>query len=99
MRDPWNPFVTVLPFSLFVLLTWTMTCGETWALPVGVAVASFCIQTHVGYAPLAIPLMVWGAGWLVVSARRARNDPSHLQGPDARSLIRAAVTAAIVPSR
>ena len=68
LRNPWNPYVAVLPFGLLVYLTWAMTCGEAWALPIGVGVASFCVQTHVGYAPLAAPLLVWGAASLVVRA-------------------------------
>ena len=69
VSNPWNPDITVLPYGLLVLLAWTMTCGDTWALPVAVGVASFCVQTHVGYAPMAIPVLLWGAG----VARRARS--------------------------
>jgi hypothetical protein len=71
VSNPWNPDITVLPYALLVLLAWTMTCGDTWALPVAAGVASFCVQTHVGYAPMAIPLLLWGAALLVVHARRA----------------------------
>jgi hypothetical protein len=65
LRDPWNPSLPVLSFGLVLFLCWAMTCGEVWALPIGVAVASFVVQTHIGYLALATPLLVWGAGWLV----------------------------------
>ena len=39
--------------------------------PVAAGVGSFCIQTHVGYLPLVIPLLVWGVAWLVWSMARA----------------------------
>jgi hypothetical protein len=71
LRDPWNPSITVLPFGLLLFLCWEMTAGEAWALPVAAGVASYCVQTHIGYAPMAIPLVAWGAAWLVVHARRA----------------------------
>lgn len=72
MRDPWNPYVTVLPFGLLLMLSWALACGEAWALPVAAAVASFCVQTHIGYAPLAIPLFVGGAAWLSILEWRGR---------------------------
>jgi hypothetical protein len=71
LRDPWNPSITVLPFGLLLFLCWEMTAGGSWALPVAAGVASYCVQTHIGYAPLAIPLVVWGTAWLVVHARGA----------------------------
>jgi hypothetical protein len=95
LRDPWNPYITVLPFGLLVLVTWAMTCGEAWALPVGVGVASFCVQTHVGYAPIAIPLLVWGATWLVLTRRR-RGDADEYHEKRRRDLVRAAAVAAAV---
>ena len=70
MADPWNPFITVLPFGVLLFLCWAMLCGERWALPIGVAIASFCAQTHIGYVPLALPLVAVGAFGLVVAARR-----------------------------
>jgi hypothetical protein len=96
LRDPWNPYITVLPFGLLVFLVWAMTCGEAWALPVGVGVASFCIQVHVGYALLAVPLLAWGATWLVVLAVRQRGDPGEQQRRRSRGLLRAAVVAFLV---
>lgn len=71
VRDPWNPSVTVLPFGLMIFLTWAMTCGDRWAFPAGVVVASFVAQTHVGYTVLALPLLAWGAAWLVAPTVRA----------------------------
>lgn len=70
VRDPWNPSITVLPFGLMFFLVWAMTSRELWALPVGVVVASFLAQTHVGYAALAVPLLAWGAVWIAVPSAR-----------------------------
>jgi hypothetical protein len=76
IRQPWNPWLTVLPYGLLVFLTVALACGDRWALPLAVGVASFVAQTHVGYVPLALPLLVVGAAWLVAATprgeRRAR---------------------------
>jgi hypothetical protein len=70
LRNPWNPYITVLPFGLLIFLSWAMACRDVWALPVSVGVASFVAQTHIGYVVLSIPLLVWGAVWLVPLLRR-----------------------------
>jgi hypothetical protein len=71
LRDPWNPYLPVLPLGLLIFLTWEMTCGTAWALPAGVAVASFCAQAHIGYVAIALPLALFGAVWLAVLTLRA----------------------------
>jgi hypothetical protein len=96
MRDPWVPSIPVLPFGLLVFLTWAMACGETWALPVAAAVASFCVQTHVGYLPLAVSLLAWGAAWLVVRARRGARDRVNGEAPTTRDVVRAGLISAAV---
>ena len=96
LRNPWNPYIAVLPFGLLVYLTWAMTCGEAWALPIAAGVASFCVQTHVGYAPLAAPLLAWGAASLVVRAVRAGREADDKRKRQYRALIRASVVAVVV---
>jgi hypothetical protein len=72
LRDPWNPYVTVLPYGLMVFLTWAMLCRQVWALPVGVGVATYLAQTHVGFVVLAMPLLALGAAGLVWGVWRER---------------------------
>ena len=76
VSDPWNTYVTVLPFGLLAFLVWAMACGDTWALPVGALVASFLAQTHVGFVVLALPLFALGAVWLALLDRRAVVRPA-----------------------
>jgi hypothetical protein len=79
---PWNPYITVLPYGLLVLLVWAMACGDRWALPAGALVATFLVQTHVGYVALAVPLLGLGALALVASTvAEARARPAT--SPDA----------------
>lgn len=62
LEDPWNPYVTVLPFGAFLMVAWAATCGDRWAYPVGALLGAFCMQTHIGYAPLVLAMMAW-CGW------------------------------------
>jgi len=50
LRDPWNPYITVLPVALFVTLCWSGADGDRWAWPAAIAVGSFIVQSHIGYA-------------------------------------------------
>lgn len=60
--DPWNPFITVLPVGLFVMVTWATVDGERWALPATVGVGTFLVQSHVGY----LAIVGVGALWVAV---------------------------------
>lgn len=95
VRDPWNPYITVLPFGLVLFLSWAMTCGHRFALPVGAAVATFCVQTHVGYLPLVLPLVVWGLGGLLLAEAR-RQLPEEASGRWWRRLVPVAGATALV---
>ena len=99
-RDVWNPHITVLPFLLLVFLAWTMSCGDRWAAPVGAIVASFVVQTHVGYA---LPALVLAAGGFVGLAWSTRHpatagDRTSSATPAARSLVRTGVITGAVLS-
>jgi hypothetical protein len=59
LRDPWNPWVTVLPFGLLVMLAWSATEGDRIALPLAAFVGSFLIQAHVGFMALVVALGAW----------------------------------------
>lgn len=52
LRDPWNPWIAVLPFLTCVVAAWAVTTGSTRSIPVAVAAGSFSAQAHVGYLPL-----------------------------------------------
>ena len=71
LSDAWNNFVVVFPFALLVLLVWSMSCGETWALWASMGVASFLAQTHVGFVLLALALLGYGIVTLAVPILRS----------------------------
>lgn len=71
LTQPWNPYMPLVPYLLFVVLCWAAVCGRARALPVAVAAGAYCVQSHVGYAPaVAAGLGVALAG-AALEARRA----------------------------
>ncbi|HEY7071283.1 MAG TPA: hypothetical protein VH479_14250 [Acidimicrobiales bacterium] len=83
LGDSWNLTLTVFPFALLAFVTWSLWVGELWALPVGVFVTSFLVQTHIGFLALAVPLLALGIGALafrLLRARRARPAPAGSNG-------------------
>ncbi len=74
LTQPWNPYMPLVPFLLFVVLCWATLCGRIVALPLAVAVGSYCVQCHVGYAPAVaagIGVAVLGVAFDQIRARRA----------------------------
>ena len=90
LRDPWNCYLTVLPFGLVVFLVWSLTARDVWALPWAVGATSFVAQAHVGYVVLGLPLLALGVLWLGVGVLRDGD------GEQRRRLIRAALVAGLV---
>ena len=60
IRDPWNPFITLFPLALIVFLTWSVIEGDHWMWPPLVFCLSFQLQSHIGYLPIVIVLVVVG---------------------------------------
>jgi hypothetical protein len=66
--DPWNPHILILACLAMLTCAWGVAAGDRWALPVYLALGSYCVQTHLG---VAVPL----AGAAPV-AHRARRLPA-----------------------
>ena len=76
---PWNPNLVVLPLLVLALVTWSVLCRDHWMFPIGVALASFATQTHVGATGVAAALLVGGGVALLVDTSRGRvNRPGRL---------------------
>lgn len=72
LREPWNPYLAVMPMVLFVVL-WATACSGSatsgvWAAVVG----SYEIQTHISTAPV---VMVLCAAMVVSLVRRREPKP------------------------
>ncbi len=87
LADPWNPWVSVLPFFVYVLLAWSLAERDLACLPWLAGVGSFLIQTHVGYAPLVLGLAAL-ATLLMFFPRRLWGP---LTGPHRRLVVTAGV--------
>lgn len=57
LSQPWNPWVSLLPFTVLLLATWSVLEGDRWAPVLAVAAASYALQGHVGYLPVTVPLV------------------------------------------
>lgn len=63
--EPWNPWLAVLPFALFVLLVWSVLCDDRAALVWATVAGSFAVQSHVGYALVVGGLGAGAAAWAI----------------------------------
>lgn len=84
MSQPWNPWVSLLPFSALLFCTWSLLEGDRWLLPVAVLAGSWALQGHAGYALLVPPLVLLGLGAVIWNERR---DRSRLWKPLVSSVV------------
>ncbi len=94
LRDPWNPWLPVLPFALFLVAAWAMATGSRWALPVAVGAGSFVVQEHIGCAAVLAAVGLWGAAALAAVAWRER--PATAARPWLRPVLVGSLTAVVV---
>ena len=62
--EPWNVWVPVFAFALFLVLIWGVACEHLALLPFAVAVGSHCVQTHISYTVLVTGLLASTVAWL-----------------------------------
>lgn len=88
LATPWNPFLPVVWWLVFLLAVWSVWCDDLPMLPLAVFAGALCLQTHVPYALLVAGLLVPTGVWLVVRLVRG--------GPDRRLLTWVGVSAALL---
>ncbi len=71
---PWNPYMPVLFWVLFLVCVWSVLCDDLVLLPVAVLAGSLCAQTHVPYVALVGGMAVLVVGGLAWSWRDHRDD-------------------------
>jgi hypothetical protein len=72
---PWNPFLPVLFWVLFLVCVWGVLCDDLPLLPVAVAAGTLCAQTHIPYVALVGGMAVVVVAALGVAFVRRRGDP------------------------
>lgn len=84
MIEPWNPWLALLPFALFLFLLFEMldppgdrgsdmgrtTRHEMLVIGATIVVGSHCVQSHAGYALLVVPPIAVGITLVVVRKLR-----------------------------
>jgi hypothetical protein len=71
IRDPWNPFLTLLPLALTVFLVWSVIEGDFWMWPPLTFLVSFELKSHIGYLPM---LAMLGISVVAITWRRKSFD-------------------------
>jgi hypothetical protein len=71
---PWNPFMPVLFWVLFLVCVWGVLCGDLPLLPVAVVTGTLCAQTHIPYVGLVGGLVLVLVVSLVRRYRRSKDD-------------------------
>jgi hypothetical protein len=70
LTSAWNPHPPVLAFAALLALSATALAGELGLLPWTALFASFITQTHIGYAPVSVALLLLTFGTAAVANRR-----------------------------
>jgi hypothetical protein len=73
---PWNPYMPVLFWMLFLVCVWGVLSDDVVLLPVAVLAGSLCAQTHLPYVGLVGGMGGVTVAALVVHHRRGRGDPA-----------------------
>ena len=74
LLTPWNPWMPVVAFLLFLVLVLGVCVGHLRYGPWAVAVGTFCAQTHISYMILVYGLLSMAVVWTAVRWWRLRND-------------------------
>jgi hypothetical protein len=93
LRDPWNPYITVLPTALLIVLCWSAAEGDRWAWPAAFAIGSFIVQSHIGYAVIVVAV---GATAMVLAWRNRPEVAVVPAGDRQRRLLLAAISAVLI---
>jgi hypothetical protein len=56
IADPWNPWISIIPFALLIVATWSCVLRVPLALPVVAVTSSFLVQSHVGFGLMCAAL-------------------------------------------
>jgi hypothetical protein len=95
--EPWQPYSMMLPFLGFLILVWSVACGDLVALPCAAVVGSLVLQTHLSYALLVPLLAVFAILGLGLTLRRDRGrSPESWPAIRSRTVRSASITGLVL---
>ncbi len=71
---PWNPYLPVLWWFVFLLAVWSVLADDLAMLPVAVFAGSLCMQTHISYLGLIGGLVAVSVVVIAWTAYKRRGD-------------------------
>jgi hypothetical protein len=71
---PWNPYLPVLWWVVFLLAVWSVVADDFAMLPIAVFAGTFCAQTHISYVGMVGGLVVLMVVVLVLALRNRWAD-------------------------
>jgi hypothetical protein len=81
LTEPWNPYLPLFWFALFLAAVWSVADGERRLLPIVAATASICAEIHVSFVAICGGIGLFALVPFVRSFRRAdaRGRMEHLR--------------------
>jgi hypothetical protein len=90
LRNPWNPYVVIMPMCLLVILCGSSASGSWLSLLGSLLIGSYLVQTDVGTAPAVVVLLLTALAVLLILRRRWPAGARPM--PLARGRLRIALT-------
>jgi hypothetical protein len=90
--EPWSPYIPYPYLLLLAFTVWSVASGDAVQLVLATAVASFLVQTHVGYAPFVLACLVFLGLTVGRDVLRRRLAGEHWR----RTLVWSAVVAVVM---
>jgi hypothetical protein len=81
ITEPWNPYLPLVWWVVFVLAVWSVVEDDLPMLPVAIVAGSLCAQTHISYVGLVGGLTAWAGAAVAVRAVRRRGEGRALARP------------------
>jgi hypothetical protein len=95
LTQPWNPYLPMVWWVVFLLAVWLVACGDVRVLPVAAFAGSFCVQNHASYIVLVASLTLLAVASVWITAYRRRGDRQGVRRAAKWSLIAGAVGVAV----
>lgn len=95
VASPWNPHLPILAFALLLAAGAAAASGAYALLPLVVGLASYAMQTHIGFALAAIVVTAVTLALIAIDRWRLRREAAPASRALARALVASVVVAAI----